>query len=66
MSTGMVKVTLIKSKYGRNPIHTLTLKALGLTRVGMTRKFKKSPAVAGMLDQVRYLLKVEEIKGSEE
>jgi len=66
MSKDKVKVTLIKSKHGRNPIHTLTLKALGLSRIGMTRNFKKSPAVLGMLDQVRYLLKVEEIKGSEE
>jgi large subunit ribosomal protein L30 len=43
----------------------LTLKALGLGRIGKTKIHKDTPQIRGMINQVAYLLKVEEIEGEE-
>ena len=54
-----VKVTLVKSPWGRLPKHRACLIGLGLRRVGSQRELEDTPAVRGMIDKVRYLLDVE-------
>ena len=54
-----VKVTLVKSPWGRVPKHRACLIGLGLRRIGSQRELEDTPAVRGMIDKVRYLLDVE-------
>ena len=55
-----VKVTLTKSRFGRLPKHRATIQGLGLKKIGQTVELQDTPAVRGMINQVQYLLKVEE------
>ncbi len=57
-----LKVTLKKSLIDKQKKHKLTLKALGLTKIGKTRIFPDNNAVRGMIGQVSYMVDVEEIK----
>jgi large subunit ribosomal protein L30 len=57
-----LKVTLKKSLIDKNKRHKLTLKALGLTKIGKTRIFPDNGAVRGMIDQVSYMVEVEEVE----
>ncbi len=57
-----LKVTLKKSPINKIKRHKLTLKALGLTKIGKTRILPDNDAVRGMLNQVAYLIQVEETK----
>ena len=56
-----VKVTLVKSPIGAIPKHKKTLEALGLKKVNKTVELPNNAATKGMTDQVRHLVKVEEI-----
>ncbi|MDE6435252.1 MAG: 50S ribosomal protein L30 [Lachnospiraceae bacterium] len=56
-----VKVTLVKSPIGAIPKHKRTLEALGLRKVNKTVELPNNAATKGMTDQVRHLVKVEEI-----
>ncbi|MDD6071751.1 MAG: 50S ribosomal protein L30 [Clostridiales bacterium] len=56
-----VKVTLVKSPIGAIPKHKRTLEALGLKKVNKTVELPNNAATKGMTDQVRHLVKVEEI-----
>lgn len=56
------KVTLVHSTAGRLPRHKLTVKGLGLKRLHQSTEVIASPAIMGMLNQVSYLLKIEELK----
>jgi ribosomal protein L30 len=44
----------------------MTLKALGLTRIGQSRIYPNNKAVQGMIRQVSYLVEVEEVKDAAE
>lgn len=55
-----IRITLIRSRHGRNPKHALTLKGLGLRRIGHTVVREDTPSMRGMINQVSYLLRVEE------
>ncbi|MGB7054411.1 MAG: 50S ribosomal protein L30 [bacterium] len=57
-----LKVTLKKSLIDKQKKHKLTLKALGLTKIGKTRIFPDNKAVRGMIGQVSYMVEVEEVK----
>jgi large subunit ribosomal protein L30 len=57
-----LKVTLKKSPINKIKNHKRTLKALGLTKIGKTRIFPDNAAVRGMLNQVAYMIEIEEIK----
>lgn len=65
MSHKLLKVQQIKSSIDVDKRHKLTLKALGLGRIGKTKIHKDTPQIRGMINQVAYLLKVEEIEGEE-
>jgi len=59
MSERMIKVTLRRSPIGTSPRQRLTLRGLGLTRLGMSVIRKDSPAVRGMLRAVAHLVSAE-------
>lgn len=56
-----VKITQVRSGIGRTKKQKDTLVALGLTRLNQTREVELSPAVEGMVNKVKHLLKVEEV-----
>ena len=55
-----LKVTLVKSPIGWVPKHRRTVEALGLKKVNKTVELPDNAAVRGMVNQVSYLVKVEE------
>ena len=55
-----VRVTQIKSSIGRLPKHRATLKGLGLRRIRHTVELEDTPSVRGMINQVSYMIKVED------
>lgn len=55
-----VKVTQLKSSIGRLPKHRATLKGLGLRRINHTVELEDTPSVRGMINQVSYMIKVED------
>lgn len=56
-----LRVTLKKSLIDKQKKHKLTLKALGLTKIGKTRVFPDNVALRGMINQISYMVDVEEI-----
>lgn len=56
-----LKITLVKSTIGSIPKHKKTVEALGLKKPNKTVEKPDNAAVRGMIDQVRHLVKVEEI-----
>jgi large subunit ribosomal protein L30 len=60
MKDRIVKATMKRSAIGTSPRQRLTLRGLGLTRVGKAVILKDSPAVRGMLRAVSHLVTVEE------
>ncbi|MGQ9687795.1 MAG: 50S ribosomal protein L30 [Desulfobaccales bacterium] len=61
----ILEITLVKSPIGRPPKHRVTVRALGLTKMNKTVRLKETPAVAGMVNQVRHLLKVRRLPEGE-
>ena len=57
---GTVRVTQIGSPIGRRGDQRATLVGLGLNRMNRTRELEDTPAVRGMINKVRHLLRVEE------
>ena len=55
-----LKITLVKSPIGAVPKHKRTLEAMGLTKMHKTVTLGDTPAVRGQIQQVGYMLKVEE------
>lgn len=56
-----LKVTLVKSTIGAIPKHKKTVEALGLHKVNKSVELPNNAATLGMVQQVRHLVKVEEI-----
>ncbi len=56
-----LKITLVKSTIGAIPKHRKTVAALGLKKLNSTNELPNNAAVKGMIDQVKHLVKVEEI-----
>ena len=56
-----LKVTLVKSPIGCVPKHKRTVEALGLKKVNKSVELPNNAATPGMVKQVSYLVKVEEI-----
>lgn len=56
-----VKITQIKSGIGRHKRQKATLVALGFKRMHQSLEVEMSPAVAGMVEAVKHLLKIEEL-----
>lgn len=56
-----VRITWVKSTIGHKQHHRKTVQALGLRRLNHTVEKELTPQIAGMIKQVEYLLRVEEI-----
>lgn len=57
---GTVRVTQIGSPIGRRKDQRQTLVGLGLNKLNRTKDLPDNPAVRGMIDKVRHLVRVEE------
>ena len=58
--SGTVKVRLVKGLRGCQGRHRLSVKALGLNKLNDVRELKDSPQVRGLINQLHYLVRVEE------
>lgn len=56
-----IKITLVKSAIDRPERQKLTLQALGLNKLNVSKEVETTPQVLGMIRKVNHLLKVEEI-----
>jgi large subunit ribosomal protein L30 len=56
-----LRITLVKSTISAIPKHKKTVAALGLKKMNKTVEMPDNAAVRGMVDQVKHLVKVEEI-----
>ena len=57
-----LKVTQVRSRYGRLPSHRATVVGLGLRRMHHTVELEDTPAIRGMIKKIEYMLKVEEVQ----
>ena len=58
---GKLKITLVKSTIGAIPKHRKTVEALGLKKLDKTVEMPDNAATRGQIQQIRHLVKVEEI-----
>lgn len=56
-----LRITQIKSGIDRPERQKSTLRALGFTKMNQVIEIEANPALMGMVNKVRHLLKVEEI-----
>lgn len=56
----MMQVTLVRSMNGRLKSHQACVRGLGLRRMHQTVSVEDTPATRGMVNQVSYMVKVEE------
>lgn len=56
-----LKITLVRSTIGSIPKHKKTVEALGLRKLNKTVEMPDNAAIRGMVQQVRHLVKVEEV-----
>ena len=57
-----VRIKLVKSRFGRIKKHSASLAGLGLRKINQEVLIDATPENMGMVNQVRYLLEVEEVK----
>ena len=55
-----IKITLIKSLIGTKQDHRATVRGLGLRRLNSSSIIELTPSITGMINKVRYLIKIEE------
>ena len=58
---GKLKITLVKSTIGAIPKHRQTVEAIGLRKLNKTVEMPDNAATRGQIQQIRHLVKVEEI-----
>ena len=59
--TGKIKVTLVKSTIATLPQHKKIVAALGLKKIRSFKIHEENPCILGMIEKVKYLVKVEKI-----
>ena len=57
-----IKVTKTKSAINRTKTQKLTLESLGLRKIGQVVEHDATPNILGMVNKVKHLVSVEEIK----
>jgi large subunit ribosomal protein L30 len=57
---GTIRVRLYKSINGCQGRHRLSVRALGLRKLNDVRELTDSPQVRGLVNQVSYLVRIEE------
>ena len=60
MADKILKVTLVRSTFGRKPGHADCVKGLGLRKIHQTIDVLDTPCNRGMINKASYMLKVEE------
>jgi large subunit ribosomal protein L30 len=55
-----IRLTLVKSRFGRTPGHAQCASGLGLKRRHQTVEVTDTPENRGMIEKIRYMLRVEE------
>ena len=60
-SNKTLRITQVKSKIGYKPNAKATLAALGLRKMQHVVVHQDSPQIRGMINNIPYLLKVEEL-----
>lgn len=60
MAARTIRVTQIRSPIGRKDDQRQTLIGLGLNRLHRSRELEDTPAVRGMINKVRHLVRVED------
>lgn len=58
---GKIRITQVRSTINRPKRQKRTIKALGLKKLHQAKEFEANPAILGMIEKVKHLLKVEEI-----
>ena len=59
MAKSTIKVVQIRSAIGREGSQRKTLIGLGLNKIGRVRELEDTPAVRGMINKVRHLVRFE-------
>ena len=61
MADKKLRITLVKSPISAVPKHRRTVEAMGLTKMHKTVELPDNAATRGQIQQIGYMLKVEEI-----
>ena len=56
-----IRITLVKSKIGSEKSQKATVEALGIKKMNHSVEHEVTPAIMGMVNKVKHLVKVEEI-----
>ncbi len=56
-----LRISQVRSAINRPKRQKQTLEALGLRKLHRTKEVEATPAILGMIEKVKHLLKVEEI-----
>ena len=57
-----IKIKQLKSPIGRNNKQRKILVSLGLNKINRERTVESNSAIKGMIDKVKHLIKVDEVK----
>ncbi len=57
-----ILITQVRSRIGASKRQKANLDSLGLRKMNRTVEHDKSPIIMGMVEKVRHLVKVEEVK----
>ena len=57
-----IKIKQIKSQIGRNNKQRKTLISLGLNKINRERIHENNPAITGMINKIKHLIKIDEVK----
>ena len=61
MADKKLRITLVKSPISAIPKHRRTVEAMGLTKMHKTVELPDNASTRGQIQQIGYMLKVEEI-----
>ncbi len=61
MEDKKLRITLVKSPIGAIPKHKRTVIAMGLRKLNKTVELPDNAATRGQIQQIRHLIKVEEV-----
>ena len=59
MAKSTIKVVQIRSAIGREGSQRKTLIGLGLNKIGRVRELEDTPAIRGMINKVKHLVRFE-------
>lgn len=57
-----IRIKQVRSKIGRPEDQKRTMEALGFRKINQVIEHEVSPQILGMVNKVKHLLKVEEVK----